>query len=264
MNAGCNPPHRTTPISPLSGPVSGSFNSLHRESEFLLALFTPACNEAPNPEEPNAFIEIVRPSGRTALSRKQLVLMTHFHAMRFLTLLFICFGLVSLQGVRAEDRSLKFPSPDGRFAVRLEKEGAPDEPGMTTLKLVDRKSGVDVVELDSLGHHLVDDAKVIWSPDSQRLALLSPDRRGGWTNLFVRKGAAFEKVDLPEMPPLKVVGHRADSKTVIAARVPLRWTGPRTLLIRHETEDDNGASAKMEVEIRFDERNKVTAVPAKK
>lgn len=184
--------------------------------------------------------------------------------MHFLNLLLIGFGLISLQGVRAEDRSLKFPSPDGRFAVRLEKEGTPDGPGMTTLKLVDRNSGEDVMELDSLGHPHINGVKGYWSPDSQRLALLSPDRRGGWTNLFVRKGDTFEKVDLPEMPPLKVVGHHADSKTTIAARVPLRWTGLRTLLIRHETEDDNGASAKAEVEIRFDAKNKVTAVPAKK
>ena len=188
----------------------------------------------------------------------------HFHAMHFLNVLLMCFGLVSLQWVRAEDQPLKFPSPNGRFAIRLEKEGKPDDTGMTTIKLVDRKSGTDVIELDSLNYPYILDFKACWSPDSQRLAVLYPNRRGGRTHLFVRKGASFEEVDFPEMPPLNIVGHSADSKTVTAARVPLRWTGPRTLLIRHETADDNGASAKMDVEIRFDEKNKVTAVPAKK
>ena len=44
-----------------------------------------------------------------------------------------------------------------------------------------------------------------------------------WTTLYAMTGAAFAEVPMPELIWVKMKG-RADAKTVLAARVPIRWT----------------------------------------
>ena len=121
------------------------------------------------------------------------------------------------------DKKPRFVSPDGKYAVMLTPAEPPEEPGMTAVNLIEVKTGAVVKALDSAGHPWVDDTKAVWAPDSQRLALMTGSRRGGWTTLYAKAGATFEEVSMPELIWAKMKG-RADAKTVLAARVPIRWT----------------------------------------
>jgi hypothetical protein len=120
-----------------------------------------------------------------------------------------------------------------------------------------------VLKLDSLGHPWINDIKMVWAPDSQRAAFMAGSRRGGWTTLYARKDAAFEEVPMPELIWAKMKG-RPGAKTVLAARVPIRWTKRNVLLLENNVEDDDGNSGTSRMLLTFDEKNRVTVARAKK
>ena len=159
----------------------------------------------------------------------------------------------------AENAKLEFISPNGKYAVRKGEDAA----GMKTFTLVSVKTGERLIELDSLGNPYSNDFKLIWASDSQRAATFSPDRRGGWTHLFVHEGDTLREIELPAMPELKWKG-RAEAKTVTAARIPVRWSKTNVLLIDHEVEDDDGVSAKERVVLTFNEKNDIKVAKARR
>ncbi len=57
-------------------------------------------------------------------------------------------------------------------------------------------------------------------------------------------------------------GQRA--KTVLAARVPIRWTKANVLMLRNDVEDDDGNSGTSLMLLTFDQKNHVTVTRAKK
>ncbi len=126
------------------------------------------------------------------------------------------------------------------------------------MNLVALPSGKVVAPLEAVGRPWIADVRLVWAPDSRRVAFVRPSRRGDWTSLFVREGAGFKEVQMPELPAMEVRGS-PDAKTVLAARTAVRWIKPNVLLLDHEVEDDNGAGGKMRVAISFDATNKATA-----
>ena len=139
----------------------------------------------------------------------------------------------------------------------------PEEPGMTAVNLIEVKRGTVVKALDSVGRPWVDDTKAVWAPDSQRQALMTGSRRGGWTTLHAKAGATFDEVPMPELIWAKMKG-RADAKTVLAARVPIRWTKANVLMLRNDVEDADGNSGTSLMLLTFDKQNHVTVTRAKK
>jgi hypothetical protein len=99
---------------------------------------------------------------------------------------------------------------------------------------------------------------VLWSPDSQRLAFVTPSRRGDSTDLGVLHDGKWELLDFPELPDFKWRGHREDSKTILAAVTALRWFKPNVLLLQNKMEDDEGKSASIVFAITFDAENHMT------
>jgi hypothetical protein len=122
---------------------------------------------------------------------------------------------------------------------------------------VELKSGKTLCELETLGSQWAGGIRLLWTPDSRRLAFVYPGRRGDWTDLWVLKDGAFEKVGLPELPELEFKrDHYA--KTVLASFSAVRWTKPDVLLLDNAVEDDEGHTAKMRVALRFGADNRVT------
>ena len=152
-----------------------------------------------------------------------------------------------------------FPSPNGMYAVRFE----PDEERMITVNLIAVKSGNVLLQLDSLGHPWINESTAVWSPDSKRLAWMSGSRRGGWTTLYVQKADMFEQVPMPELIYARIKGTSEHAKTILAARVPIRWTKPNVLLLENDVEDDEGGSATSRMYLTFDAKNRVTVTRAK-
>ena len=107
-------------------------------------------------------------------------------SMKPLLLLALLFTV--LHPVIGADKKTRFVSPDEKYAVTLTPAEPPEEPGMTAVNLIEVKAGAVVKALDPVGHPWIDDTKVVWAPDSQRLALMTGSRRGGWTTLYAKAG----------------------------------------------------------------------------
>ena len=150
-----------------------------------------------------------------------------------------------------------FVSPDGRFGIRIEKTADADGITMRRVDLVDTKSGAKLRELDTVGDQYASGIRLLWSPDSRRFALVTPSRRGDWTNVWALMGENFEQVDLPEIPSLDMKRDHF-AKTVWAPYSAVRWTGPDVLLMDIAAEDDEGNSAKMRVALHFGSDNRAS------
>jgi hypothetical protein len=199
-------------------------------------------------------------AGWLALRRRSVFDRSHQNStMRFLLLCVLLSGL-ACSALRAEEK-LQFVSPDGKFAVRLEPQA--DDEAITTINLVEVSSGTVLMELEALGHPWIDEIKLLWAPDSRRAAFLTPGRRGGWTTLYARKGDTFEEVEMPELIHANMKSPPG-AKTVLAARVPIRWTKPNVLILENNVEDTDGNSGTSRMLLTFDAKNHVTVTRAKK
>jgi hypothetical protein len=102
----------------------------------------------------------------------------------------ILIGNCFVLSVEGED-IVRDKSPDGKFALRITKE----EDGWGAA-IVNLKNKEDVVGLE-IYQNFTEEAHLVWSKDSQRVAYFEPDRRGGSTTMYFRKGSDFEEVSLP-------------------------------------------------------------------
>ena len=86
-------------------------------------------------------------------------------------------------------------SPDGKFALRITKE---DEGwGVAIINL---KNKEDVVGLE-VYQNFTEEAHLVWSKDSQRVAYFEPDRRGGSTTAYFWDSSEFKEVSIPYGDP---------------------------------------------------------------
>lgn len=226
--------------------------SLSRTSSFQS--FSPRARRPtpalPFPSLPAHSAAIMRTSSRSAG-----ILVVLLMSLSFLT------GVPSLRA--AEKKSKKPPasrtpgdltSPDGRYRVTLTLAS-----GQQSAAITDAKTGVELLQLSSAGSPWISEGShVLWSPDSQRLAFVTPSRRGDSTDLSILHDGKWELVDFPELPGFKWRGHKDDSKTVLAAVTALRWLKPNVLQLQNKVEDDEGKSASVVFAITFDPENHLT------
>ncbi|MDR3404322.1 MAG: hypothetical protein P4L99_17620 [Chthoniobacter sp.] len=178
--------------------------------------------------------------------------------IRFVWSLVVCLLVISVPPLSAAEKKHKAPdtlvSPDGRFRVKIEVSN-----GQQDSTIVDVQTGAELLPLSEAGSPWIDQgSRALWSPDSRRLAFVTPTRRGDWTDLCARQGDKWESVTLPELPEFKWPGHHADSKTVLASFSAVRWLKPNVLLLENKVEDDNGKSARVLFALTFDDQNRVT------
>ena len=141
-----------------------------------------------------------------------------------LSLWTLCWAAV----VFAEDgSSIKFPSPDGRFALRI-TELKESEVGELKVDLIEKASGKVLVDLTTAyGKHL-SDTVLVWSADSKWAAFATRDEREGATNVYFWNGLAFEDVPLPvDLPGPDIKFRPQDQAGGVKAYgggvKPLRW-----------------------------------------
>jgi len=160
---------------------------------------------------------------------------------------------------------IKNKSPDGRFAlVIVYPEGESAEVQTGIIELSTHKV---LLDLHGPGRPYVDDAKLVWSADSQLVAFFEPNRRGGLTHVFFRNGTSFEEIELPTLPEPKTPGKvpsNAYDKTVTAFQEPLRWSKSDALMIYSEVEGDYSARGALEITVVFDQNHKPSVVKSKK
>jgi hypothetical protein len=130
------------------------------------------------------------------------------------------------RGWTADAPVIKFPSPDGRFALRVSEHTGEDGPGRKA-DLIEKSSGKAIVDLGPIyGSHLADTV-LIWSANSKWAAYATRDNRDGETDVYFWNGSAFTRIALPEnlpRPDIKFGKGAGESvKNYGGGITPVRW-----------------------------------------
>ena len=172
-----------------------------------------------------------------------------------------------LPSLEAKD-IIRDKSPDGKFALRITKE---DEGWGAAI--INLKSKKDVVGLE-IYQNFTEEAHLVWSKDSQRVVYFEPDRRGGGTTVYFRKGSEFEEVSLPydDFPPCEekpAEGGSGDKylKTIEATTRPVKWLPSGDLVLKQHSESEMESGATRDcgqtITIAFDSDHKASVKSAK-
>jgi hypothetical protein len=136
----------------------------------------------------------------------------------FIILLAFCWAAV---GVAENSSSIKFPSPDGRFALRISEDLKVD--------LIEKASGKVMVDLGEIYRRYEshpEETVLVWSADSKWAAYGTRGEREGDTTVYFWNGSVFEDIPLPDDLPGPEIKFRKRSgavKNYGGAVKPLRW-----------------------------------------
>ena len=73
------------------------------------------------------------------------------------------------------------------------------EEGRVKIQLIEVSSGKVVLDLAESGHPHAKDCKLLWAPDSQRVAFYEAIFRGGDTTVYFRNDTGFTESPVPEL-----------------------------------------------------------------
>ena len=160
-------------------------------------------------------------------------------------------------------------SPDGQFALQITKEDEGSAAAIINLKTKENVVGLDIYQ------NFTEDAHLVWSNDSQRVAFFEPDRRGGSTTVYFRQGSGFEEVSLSEIdfPDCEEKPSKQDTndkylKTIEATMSPVKWLSTGELVLEQHSESamESGATRDcgQTITIAFDSAHKVSVKSAKR
>lgn len=180
------------------------------------------------------------------------------------TLLACILPLTAAEKKRPASAADSTRSPDGHYRVKLEIVTSAEGGREQTATLVDAQTGATLRDLGSAGSPWTDSTRILWSPDSRRIAYVTASRRGDWTTFIVHHGDQWEEVPFPSVPDFDWKGRHPDSKTILASWSAVRWSRPEVLLVDNEVEDDAGQSAKVHYAFTFDSQNHLTVKRLKK
>jgi hypothetical protein len=129
-------------------------------------------------------------------------------------------------GLTAEHSAIKFPSPDGRFALRI-TDPTGDDSFERKVELIERDSGKVMVDLGVAYRPHISDTVLVWSADSKRAAYGTRGDKEGEASAYFWNGAVFEEAPLPAHlpdPEINFGKGAGDSvKNYGGAVKPLRW-----------------------------------------
>ena len=164
-------------------------------------------------------------------------------------LLGICCLAISLYA--SEEITCK--SPDGKFALRCNYADSQPYNGAATL--VELPSHKPVLSLNP--NWTLGQVKLVWSPDSQRVAYFAESSKDYSTRIFQRSGSSFNEIELPELPSPKLPENALQSDADTHTRVEaIRWTGPRELLLEKELQNRAWGRAALKITLGFGQDNR--------
>jgi hypothetical protein len=138
-------------------------------------------------------------------------------------------GLVSSIGVvcciacpwqwLAAEEEIKYPSPDGRFALRIIDE--------QKVELIEKASGSVMVDLGEAWHNPGQVSQIlVWSRDSKRVAYGNRGYKEGEVKVCFWNDSTFEEATLPDdlpSPDIKFPKDCGAVKNYGGAVTPLKW-----------------------------------------
>ena len=184
-----------------------------------------------------------------------------------------CFVAYSWQCLAAE-KAIKYPSPDGRFALRITQPT--DDEYHPAVELIEKDSGKLILMLhDDSDTDLFDPSEcvLVWSADSKRVAYgfraNPPGARVEERSALICfwNGSGFDKVFLPENLPSPRIkypkGQGGNVKPYGGGVTPLRWLKSGDLELDSEemmfSRDDNKSyTGVLRLTISFDAQHKAS------
>ena len=167
--------------------------------------------------------------------------------------------------LRADDQ-IKDASPDGKFGMLLTAE----EEGGVKIQLIELSSRKVVLDLAESGAPHAKDCKLLWAPDSQRVAFYEAVHRGGDTTVYFRNDTGFTESPLPELSGCATAAQKKELKTKGVLKfieynaMPKEWLKSGALVIVDdqgwETNDGNLRGCTQTVTIGFDAKHKASVV----
>src|SRR5260370_2313432 len=173
--------------------------------------------------------------------------------------------------------SIKNKSPDGRFGLRLRPNNSPTKIDFSIIEISAHKTVLSLEPYNSddadLGRVWVDSVKLLWSPDSKRIALVAQYRRGNETTVYFLSGSEFIEAPLPEWSHVepRLMPNEKVAKSTGGGVSPVRWLNSNTLVLQEESDcsidkvDKNGeifdgreGKAFATVTLRFDADNNLS------
>jgi len=167
--------------------------------------------------------------------------------------------------LRADDQ-IKDASPDGKFGMLLTAE----EEGGVKIQLIELSSRKVVLDLAESGAPHAKDCKLLWAPDSQRVAFYEAVHRGGDTTVYFRNDTGFTESPLPELSGCATAAQKKELKAKGVLKfieynaMPKEWLKSGALVIVDdqgwETNDGNLRGCTQTVTIGFDAKHKASVV----
>jgi len=119
----------------------------------------------------------------------------------------------------AAEEEIKYPSPDGKFALRITNgEGFGEGKG----ELIEKATSKVIVGLGVPWRTQV----LVWSPDSKRVAYANRGDKWGEVKVYFWNGTTFEEASLPEdlpSPDIKLPKDCGAVKNYGGSATPVRW-----------------------------------------
>ena len=134
---------------------------------------------------------------------------------------------------------IKSPSPDGRFALRIQESDAGRKAA-----LIEKASARVLVDIGTAG--MPDNTILVWSADSKRVAYASRFQKEGDLHVYFWKGSGFEEVGLPDELPSAdpKVPENSSVKNYGGAATPLKWLKSGDLEMSNDLMDLSRVSGK--------------------
>lgn len=158
-------------------------------------------------------------------------------------------------------------SPDGKFALRhVYNDQQPYTGDIAIIEVSTRKT---ILPLDSnwsiegtAEHPRLQNGelKLLWSPDSQRVAYFAENGNDLGTRIFFQSGSSFNEIKLPELPSPKLPANATtESGADTTKRVePMQWLKSRDLVLESEVLNDAWGRAASKITIGFDQGNRAS------
>ena len=140
----------------------------------------------------------------------------------------------------AENSTIKFPSPDKVFVLRISAstKGNDDE-GDRNLEVIEKASGKVVAHLGTAYDSAAERSVLVWSPDSKMFAAGTGSDKEHETTVYYWNGESFKVIDLPQDLPSPEIkfpkGADGAVKNYGGGETPIRWTKGGDLEIASES-----------------------------
>jgi len=166
---------------------------------------------------------------------------------------------------QADDQT-RDTSPDGKFGMLLTAK----EEGGVKIQLIEVSSRKVVLDLAESGAPHAKDCKLLWAPDSQRVAFYEAVHRGGDTTVYFRNDTGFTESPLPELSGCATAAQKKELKAKGVLKfieynaMPKEWLKSGALVIVDdqgwETNDGNLRGCTQTVTVGFDAKHKASVL----